>query len=173
MGYVERNLEPGEEVVYQAKLHWILFLKPVAWWAAAIALYLIAGRLLPHLPGGVQSVGHTVRMWGSLILFALAFLQTLSVVLTYISSEFAVTNRRLIVKVGLVRRESLETLLSRVEGLDVNQTIPGRLLDYGTIEIRGMGGHVKAYTSISHPIELRSAVYRQVEARREQTLYNP
>ncbi|MFP4172628.1 MAG: PH domain-containing protein [Candidatus Hydrogenedentota bacterium] len=173
MGYVDRNLEPGEEVVYRARLHWMLFLKPVAWWVAAIALYVIAGRLLSFLPAEAHSVGQTARTWGGLILFALAFLQTLSVLLTYISSEFAVTNRRLIVKVGLVRRESLETLLSRVEGLDVNQTVPGRLLDYGTIEIRGMGGHVKAYANISHPIELRSAVYREVEARRQQTVYNP
>lgn len=173
MGYVERNLEPGEEVVYRATLHWMLFLKPVAWWAAAIALYVIVGRLLSYLPAEAHSVGHSVRMWGGLVLFALAFLQTVGVVLTYISSEFAVTNRRLIVKVGLVRRESLETLLSRVEGLDVNQTVPGRLLGYGTIVIRGMGGHVKAYANISHPIELRSAVYRQVEARREQASYNP
>ncbi len=166
MGYVERNLEPDEEIVHRARLHWMLFLKPLAWWAGAIALYVIAGRLLPYLPAGAQGVGQTVRMVGGLIVFALAFFQTVSAVLTYKSSEFAVTNRRLIVKVGLIRRESLETMLSRVEGLDVNQTLPGRLLNYGTIVIRGMGGHVKAFSNISNPMELRSAVYREVEAGR-------
>ncbi len=173
MGYVDRNLEPGEDVVYRARLHWILFLKPVAWWVAAIAIYVIAGRLLSYLPAEAHSVGAMVRTWGGFILFALAVFQTIRVVLLYISSEFAVTNRRLIVKVGLVRRESLETLLSRVEGLDVNQTVPGRLLGYGTIVIRGMGGHVKAYANIRNPIKLRSAVYREVETRREQASYNP
>jgi len=77
-----------------------------------------------------------------------------------ISSEFAVTNKRVLVKVGLIRRHSLELLLQKVEGIGVDQGILGRILGYGTITVSGTGGTREAFRMIADPLEFR----RQVQA---------
>jgi uncharacterized membrane protein YdbT with pleckstrin-like domain len=79
----------------------------------------------------------------------------------YVSSEFAVTNKRVVIKVGLVNRKTLEMVLTKVETIRVNQSIPGRLLNYGTIVVTGTGGTNEPFTAIANPLEFR----RQVQAR--------
>ena len=76
------------------------------------------------------------------------------------SSEFAITNKRVLIKVGLVRRHSLELLLQKVEGIGVDQSVMGRILGYGTITVSGVGGTKESFRMISDPLEFR----RQVQA---------
>lgn len=80
------------------------------------------------------------------------------------TSEFAVTNRRVIVKVGWIRRRSLETLLMKVEGIQVEQSILGRILNYGTITITGTGGSREVFDRIAAPLEFRRKVQEQTVA---------
>lgn len=80
------------------------------------------------------------------------------------TSEFAVTNRRVIIKVGLVSRKTVELKLDKVESIGVEQTIPGRILGYGTIVVRGTGGTNEAFRGIARPLEFRRAVNEATEA---------
>lgn len=80
----------------------------------------------------------------------------------YLSSEFTVTNKRVIMKVGLIYRKTLELNLQRVESVSVEQSIPGRLLGYGTITIIGTGGTREPFHRITHPLEFRKAVEEQL-----------
>jgi uncharacterized membrane protein YdbT with pleckstrin-like domain len=80
----------------------------------------------------------------------------------YATSEFAITNKRVIVKRGLIRRQTLELNLQRVESVSVDQTILGRLLGYGTITIIGTGGTREPFRRIAHPLEFRKAVEEQL-----------
>jgi uncharacterized membrane protein YdbT with pleckstrin-like domain len=75
------------------------------------------------------------------------------------SSEFAITNKRVLIKVGLIRRHSLALLLQKVEGVGVDQGILGRILGYGTITVAGVGGTKEAFRMISNPLEF----WRQVQ----------
>jgi uncharacterized membrane protein YdbT with pleckstrin-like domain len=81
-----------------------------------------------------------------------------------LSSEFAVTNKRVLVKVGLIRRHSLELLLQKVEGIGVDQTLTGRILGYGTITVSGTGGTREAFRLISDPLEFRRQVQAEIAA---------
>ena len=83
--------------------------------------------------------------------------------ISYKTAEFAVTNKRVLIKVGLIRRSSLETLLQKVEGIHVEQGIFGRLLDYGTIVVKGTGGTSNPFKTIEAPFEFRKKVQEQVE----------
>jgi len=74
------------------------------------------------------------------------------------TSEFAVTNRRVIVKEGLIRRNTLELNLAKVESIGVDQTLLGRMLNYGTIVVVGTGGTREPFTSLADPIGFRRAV---------------
>jgi len=143
MSYVENNLLPNEEITYRAHLHRIIYLYP--------ACALIAAVLLGLLGGGW--IAAAVLAFIGAVLCIPPWIRSLS-------SEFAITNKRVLIKVGLIRRHSLELLLSKVEGIGVDQGILGRILGYGTITVSGVGGTREAFRMISDPLEFR----RQVQA---------
>ncbi len=80
------------------------------------------------------------------------------------TSEFAVTNRRVIIKVGLVSRRTVELKLDKVESIGVEQTIFGRIFGYGTIAVRGTGGTNEPFRGIARPLDFRRAVNDATEA---------
>ncbi len=82
----------------------------------------------------------------------------LSPLVQYLTSEFAVTNKRVLVKVGFISRHTLELLLSKVETVGVDQSILGRILGYGTIVVIGTGGTREPFRAITDPLEFRHQV---------------
>ena len=151
MRYVEQNLMPGEHVSYQARLHSIIYAGP----AALAFLGLIFS---------VFSIGNRysqVAIGFAVLLFAVAGVYFLSRWVTARTSEFAVTNKRVIIKVGLIRRHTLELLLTKVESIGVDQGILGRVLGYGSIVVIGTGGTKEPFKNIAEPLEFR----KQVQAR--------
>jgi uncharacterized membrane protein YdbT with pleckstrin-like domain len=142
MGYVDRNLLPNEQVTYRARLSRVIYLFPIC---------LIVFAVLVAIHGWYQAAG---------VIAALGVVLLVPPWIRSVSSEFAVTNKRVLIKVGLVRRHSLELLLQKVEGIGVDQGIMGRILGYGTITVSGTGGTREAFRTISRPLEFR----RQVQA---------
>jgi len=139
VAYIESNLLPDESVVYKAKLHWIIFGKPVA----LIFLGLLFFLVQPIIAAVVVAIG----------VFAL-----LSPLIDYWTSEFGVTNKRVIIKVGLLRRRTLELLLRHVETISVDQSVPGRILNYGSVTLTGTGGVREVFDNISKPLEFRRRI---------------
>jgi uncharacterized membrane protein YdbT with pleckstrin-like domain len=78
------------------------------------------------------------------------------------ATEMAVTNKRVIVKTGLADRRTIELLLTRIESIAVEEPAMGRLLGYGTVIVRGTGGTPEIFPQISHPLQLREQVQRQI-----------
>lgn len=112
--YVDNHLIRDEQVEYETRYHWIIFI--------------------------------SLRSLFSLGILPLIDRNT---------DEFAITNRRIIVKTGLISRHTLEMNLSKIESVNVDQTILGRLLGYGTITIIGSGGTRESFPNISNPLEFR------------------
>lgn len=143
-GYVDDNLDPGEMVVYRAGVTWIVFLVPIA----------------------LLGFGFTLAVTGvqyGLILTAAGAATLLSAWLRQANSEFAVTTSRVILKTGFASRRTIEMKLARVESVQVDQDLFGRLLNYGTILVIGTGGTREPFTLIDNPQGFRRAV--QVEQR--------
>lgn len=157
MGYVDDNLVTGERVVHRARLHWLAYSGSVA-----LAILTAAFVVLKLVTGDD----------GFLIAAGLSLLVTLIVwLVTYVrhaSSEFAVTNKRVLMKEGLVSRRTFETMLSKVEGVDVEQTFWGRMLGFGTVTVTGTGGSTETYRKIANPLELRRRVQMQLMELEEQ-----
>jgi uncharacterized membrane protein YdbT with pleckstrin-like domain len=143
MGYVESNLLPNEQITYRANLHWVIYALPAIIFLIAIAVALGGGGWIAGMAIGIVGVVLFLPPW-----------------IKASSSEFAITNKRVLIKVGLVRRHSLELLLQKVEGIGVDQGILGRILGYGTITVSGVGGTKETFQMISNPLEFR----RQVQA---------
>jgi uncharacterized membrane protein YdbT with pleckstrin-like domain len=146
VSYIDETLLPDEHVVYRTALHWIIFLRPVLVILVGLAL-LIAFRTVPL-------VGAPILLLGVLLLFA--------PLVAYWSTEFGVTDKRMIVKVGFIRRRTLELLLRQVEALSVDQSLSGRMLDYGTITLSGTGGVREVFHRVREPLELRRRIQGQV-----------
>src|SRR6202012_564645 len=137
------NLLPNEEITYRARLHRIIYFLPDCILLVAILVGLGGGGWIAA--GGGAAIG--------VVLFIPPWIRSAS-------SEFAITNKRVLIKLGLVRRHSLELLLQKVEGIGVDQSGPGRVPGYGTITVSGLGETKESFRMISDPLEFR----RQVQA---------
>ena len=151
MSYVQRVLQPGEVVRHTATTHWIVYLPGVAVLVVALAV-LVWARFLP------QSL--LVWMQGLAALLAVIALFLLAREwFIWWTTEIAVTNLRVIYKTGLIRRTTNEMNMDKVESVQVDQSILGRILDYGKVIITGTGAGREALPGhIAQPIELRNSI---------------
>jgi uncharacterized membrane protein YdbT with pleckstrin-like domain len=149
MSYVQRVLQPGEVVRYVGSLHWTIYLPGLLFMLAALVTI------------GWAQLGAGGNVWWQ-ILAALFVLIALFLLIpewfTWWTTEIAVTNHRVIYKAGLIRRDTVEMLMDKVESVDVDQSILGRLLDYGNVSVRGTGSGFEPLRRIAHPIELRNHI---------------
>jgi uncharacterized membrane protein YdbT with pleckstrin-like domain len=149
MGYVGRVLVPGERLRYATKIHWSIFLPGLILLVPALAALLIPWK-----------AGTTSTFWmaAAIVLFGMAAFLLFGEWFRRWSTEIAVTSKRIIYKCGFVRRRTIEMNLDKVESVDVNQSILGRLLGYGDIVIRGVGVGIEPLRRIDHPITFRTHV---------------
>ncbi|MBA2589848.1 MAG: PH domain-containing protein [Alphaproteobacteria bacterium] len=110
--------------------------------------------------GGI-ALGFIVNPFVGALLLGLGVLALGGAWLRQWSSEFAVTNRRVIVKVGFISRRTIEINLSKVESVEVNQDILARMFNYGTILVIGTGGTKEPFSLIDDPLAFRRAVQSQ------------
>ena len=163
MSYVEKHLIPGETVQYQTQLHWIVMLGHLV---VATALELLALLFLIASFSRPSGVGvappRTVIYLGALLFFVLGGVFFTIGLLKRNATEMAVTNKRVIAKTGIAERRSIELLLSRIESVVVDEPALGRILGFGTVILRGTGGTPEVFEKISHPLEFREQVQRQI-----------
>ena len=163
MSYVESNLVPGEAVIYQTRLHWIVMLG-----------HILLGCLLLGLPGvlllyyafsrtGIESGRLHIMEGVGVALLVCGVVAILLGMVRRNATEMAVTNRRVVIKTGLASRKTIEMLLNKVESIEVSETAFGRMLGYGTIVVIGTGGTPEPFHKVAHPLEFRSQVQQQIE----------
>lgn len=147
MSYVAKNLLPGETILCTGSLHWIIYLKPL--------LLVAFGVLLLVLPAFMH-VPDKLWIWGA-VAIGVGVLAAIPAMLSAWSTELVVTSVRIIAKHGLVSRRTTEMLHRKIESLSVHQSIPGRVLNYGTLVIHGTGGGQEAIPNIARPLDFRNA----------------
>src|SRR5208282_3068606 len=127
------------------RLHWLLFLP---------ALLFTLAVLVP-IAWVLDSGSWSGYAWVPLAIGALLLLGAF---IKRQSSDFAVTNKRVMTKVGVLDTRSIELLLGKIEAIAVEQSLMGRLFGYGVIVITGTGGTKEAFTHIQSPLAFRNAV---------------
>jgi uncharacterized membrane protein YdbT with pleckstrin-like domain len=160
MGYVEQNLITDEQIKYETHLHWVMLLVPgiVSGFFFLLALYLFS-RAFAH--SGSDST--TLAIFGAVVL-VLGDMPLVTAIIQRRASEFAVTNKRIILKVGVIRRKTAEMFLEKVESVGVDQGIIARMFNYGEITVHGTGGTAEPFDKISHLLEFRRQVQEQIAA---------
>jgi uncharacterized membrane protein YdbT with pleckstrin-like domain len=151
MSYVKRVIQPGEEIVTVGRLSWIVYRR-------AIALVLL-GIILVVLER-IYSDQDWLLIGTGAAFGAAALISALHAWFLRWTTEIAVTNKRIIYKRGLITRHTAEMNMDKVASVDVDQSLLGRLLNYGSIHILGTGGAhgIERLERIGAPIALRNAI---------------
>lgn len=145
MSYAKASLLPDEKILYHTKPHYIIFYQFLMWLVFAFFAFEFIGSFL---------IGSTLLL--------VSVVSLVNSTILYFCSEYAITNKRILMKVGFIRRRSLEVFLDRVEGVYIDQTIIGRILNFGTVIINGVGGTKDPFFFIPKPLEFRSSVQQQM-----------
>ena len=149
--YIDDILQPGEKVLYSTNTHWIFFLPAITGWIVAIAFFVVSGMV----PGGTPML-LSLSMSALAAIFALY--KTVTAWFHRWTTETDVTNLRVVHKEGFISRETFEMSLDKVESVDVVQSIPGRILNYGNVRIFGVGEGGKTIDTIASPLDFRNHI---------------
>lgn len=140
--YVEQTMSTSEHLIFETRLHWAMF-----WWVIF---------LIPFFPPYMQALMHHDSFaFQILVIVALIVIPS---IIKYETSEFTVTNKRLVVKVGWLRRRTIELNMDKIESVVIDQGIFGRWLNYGTVVFTGIGATKEPFKKVAYPFELRAAV---------------
>jgi uncharacterized membrane protein YdbT with pleckstrin-like domain len=149
--YIDDILQPGEKVLYSTNAHWIFYFPAIVAWIVAVAFLALSRMFVADSP-----------MLICLSLAAISAVFALYKMLTAWfhrwTTETDVTNLRVVHKTGFIKRRTFEMSLDKVESVDVNQSILGRLLNYGSVTVRGVGEGAETIDMIASPLDFRSHI---------------
>jgi len=155
MGYVEQTLGKDEVVLMKSYIHWLTMLP-----------MFLSGALLASLAGTAVFYGRNngpnqVLVWAGCVLLLFGVMLMASAYLRRRTSEFAVTNKRVVIKVGIFTKDTFEMLKDKIESIAVHQNFAGNVLGYGTVAIKGTGGSTETFKYISDPLNFKRCVQEQ------------
>src|SRR5262245_17823850 len=146
MRYIDHILQPGETLAYTTTLHWVVYLPAIGLWLLAFIAITVGGATGPF----AILAALICALVGSGLAFSAWFRRW--------TTEIDVTDRRIVYKRGFIRRHTVEMNMDKVESVDVDQSILGRMLNYGDITIRGTGAGIEPLYNIDAPLEFRNQV---------------
>jgi len=149
--YIDEILQPGEKVLYSTNAHWMFYLPAIAGWILALVLVILSRTTTTE---GVV----LLCLSASAVVAIAALYWTARAWFHRWTTETDVTNLRVIHKTGFIKRRTFEMSLDKVESVDVNQSILGRILNYGSVTVRGVGEGAETIDMIASPLEFRSHI---------------
>ena len=147
MSYIQNNLQAGEEIKYKADIHWYIFAYPV---------------ILLLLSAFFSSAQTGLFYYVSILLLLSGLFQLIKRILLKMGAEYVVTNKKVILKSGILNRDALELVLNKCEGIRINQSFMGRMLGFGSIVVT-TGGVTNKFDFITHPRKCRNEINAQIQ----------
>ena len=149
--YVDQILQPGETVLYSTNAHWIFYLPAIIAWIVVLVFLILSQTMvttsLIQLCLGIAGVAAVAALYWTIR----AWFHRLTI-------ETDVTDRRVVHKTGFVRRRTFEIALNKIESVDVDQSISGRIFNYGNVTIMGVGEGRQTIRTIASPLAFRNAI---------------
>ena len=149
--YIDEILQPGEKVLYSTNAHWMFYLPALAAWIVAVILFALSRATI------VEGV-ILLCLASSAVVALVALYWTARAWFHQWTTETDVTDRRVVHKTGFIKRRTFEMALDKIESVDVNQSILGRILDYGDVTIMGVGEGRESIKTIASPLAFRNAI---------------
>ncbi|MDX1902226.1 MAG: PH domain-containing protein [Gammaproteobacteria bacterium] len=142
MSYIDKTLLPDETILFRTKKHYIIFYMPIIWILMTVAFLLTPNDII-----------HKIAIAPAVV----ALVTALNQWLLYITSDFAVTNKRIVMREGFFFRHMNEMRLATVSNMTVNQSLIGQILGYGTVVVSPFGANSDVFTEIAKPFEFQKA----------------
>jgi uncharacterized membrane protein YdbT with pleckstrin-like domain len=141
MSYATRSLAANEHVLYDGGISflWLMWRTLVSAFWTLVWLVVFAPVALLVL---LVWIGHVIRWW---------------------TTEYAITNRRVLYKEGLIRRNTRELFHNRIESADVEQTVIARLFGFGNVLFRGQGNATLAFVYVQAPLLVKKTMLKSVD----------
>jgi uncharacterized membrane protein YdbT with pleckstrin-like domain len=149
--YIDDILQPGEKVLYSTNAHWVFYLPAIGAWMAALVLLILSRSTT--IPGLIL-----LCLSASAVAALAALYWTATAWFHRWTTETDVTTMRVVHKTGFIKRRTFEMALDKVESVDVNQSILGRILNYGDVTILGVGEGKETISTIASPLAFRSHI---------------
>ena len=149
--YIDDILQPGEKVLYSTNAHWIFYLPALASWFVAVVFLILSRTFVSDTPMLVGLSLAAIAALAGLYWAARAWFHRWT-------TETDVTNLRVVHKTGFIKRRTFEMSLDKVESVDVNQSILGRILNFGNVTILGVGEGKETIDTIASPLEFRNHI---------------
>jgi uncharacterized membrane protein YdbT with pleckstrin-like domain len=149
--YIDDILQPGEKVLYSTNAHWIFYWPAIAAWIVAVVLFFESRAALTESIVLLCLSAAAVAALAALYWTAKAWFHRWT-------TETDVTNLRVVHKTGFVTRKTFEMSLDKVESVDVNQSILGRILNYGDVTVHGVGEGEETIATIASPLDFRNYI---------------
>ena len=146
MSYITQTLLKDEMVLLETRPHWIVY-------SSVLGLFVF----------GCLAWLFSTFMWIVWLFYAAAALQWLRMWIFHQFSDYGVTNKRAIMKTGWISRDAFETFLERIEGTRIDQSILGRILNYGTLIVIGTGGTQDAFPFVPNVLQFRHQLQQAMD----------
>jgi uncharacterized membrane protein YdbT with pleckstrin-like domain len=154
MAYYTKVLRPDETVHFMGRVHWLIYGRALIF--LGLTILLLAGCLVvSQNPDNGLSTALAIA---ALVTGVISLLCFVGAAIRRATTEIVVTDRRVIYKKGLLSRHTVEMNISKIETVDVEQSIAGRVMGFGTVLIRGTGAGFEPLRRIADPLALRSAI---------------
>ncbi|HIF26896.1 MAG TPA: PH domain-containing protein [Micavibrio sp.] len=170
MLYIQQSLGPDEELVHVGQFHWIYTLTAVMsivwgvigciaviWGGIYLQAQFMDGFYAEGVLGKIRELHPGLRILAFFV-FLMGLLRFAQMMIVKATTEIAITNSRLVYKRGLVARQVGEMSIDRIEGVNVLQSILGRIFNYGRIMVRGMGVGEVILPPLADPIKFRKSI---------------
>lgn len=155
MGYVEQTIGKDEVVLMKSHIHWLTMM-PM--FLTGVLLAGLAGTAIFYI---LNNNENKIMAWAGCVLLLFGIMLMFSAYLKRSRSEFAVTNKRVVIKTGIFTKDSFEMLKDKIESIAVHQNFVGNMFGYGTISIKGTGGSTETFKYISDPMKFKQCVQEQ------------
>ena len=152
MAYYQHVLQTDEQVLIACRQHWVVFGGAITLLGISFILFVVADGFI------AQPLLRMLLEYSGDLGLLLAAINFVTAMVSWLSTEIAVTNRRILYKRGLFSRRTVEMNISKVETVDVVQGPLGMLLDFGDVIVRGTGGSFEPLRQVAAPLPLRNAI---------------
>ncbi|MBV8803300.1 MAG: PH domain-containing protein [Gammaproteobacteria bacterium] len=148
MAYIDKNLFADEKILFRTKKSLIIFLSPLCWTIATVICFINPNPYITKIAfaPGIAAIFFWLNQ----------FIQ-------YTFSDFAITNKRILMREGFFYRHTNDTRLTTIANVTVNQSLLGQALNYGTVFINTFGGEADPFTEIDKPFIFQKTLQNQIE----------
>lgn len=163
-------LMPAETLIYRAYTHWLLYFDVMGTFLVTVSGYFLLfdpysfNENTPKLSLWLVEKSFSVWTVGLSALLCIGILMLLEVAILKHTTELLVTSKRIIIKSGFISRKIIELKLRRFESITINQTLLGRIFDYGSLTITGIGGVKTTLSHVIAPLKFKQTLWQVLES---------